>query len=58
MTATLKHASYVPGTYTKARPDYVLTAEKYMEAWGKKRRKATMIGARVFRQSFAQTCRF
>ncbi len=35
MTATLKHASYVPGTYTKERPDYVLTAEKYMEAWKK-----------------------
>lgn len=41
MTATLKHASYVPGTYTKERPDYVLTAEKYMKAWEKKRRKAT-----------------
>ena len=40
MTATLKHASYVPGTYAKQRPDYVLTAEKYMEAWEKKRLKA------------------
>lgn len=35
MTATLKHASCVPGTYTKGRPDYVLTAEKYMQVWEK-----------------------
>ncbi|MGB8333890.1 MAG: cytidylate kinase-like family protein [Desulfobacterales bacterium] len=37
MTATLKHASYVPGTYAKQRPDYAKTAERYMQAWGKKR---------------------
>jgi hypothetical protein len=40
MTTTLKHASYVPGTYTKERPSYALTAEKYMEAWEKKRLEA------------------
>jgi hypothetical protein len=36
MTATLKHASYVPGTYAKQRPDYAITAEMYMKAWAKK----------------------
>lgn len=36
MTATLKHASYVPGTYAKQRPDYAITAEMYMKAWAKR----------------------
>jgi len=40
MTATLKHASYVPGTYAKQRPDYAITAEMYMKAWAKKRPEA------------------
>ena len=40
MKATLKHASYVPGTYAKQRPDYAITAEMYMKAWAKKHPEA------------------
>jgi hypothetical protein len=37
MTATPQKAPYVPGSYVKQRPDYALTAEKYMEPLEKRR---------------------
>lgn len=40
MSISAKNITYVPGTYAKQRPDYAITAEMYMKAWGKKRPQA------------------
>jgi hypothetical protein len=40
MPVLAKNITYVPGTYAKRRPDYAITAERYMQAWEKKRPEA------------------